>query len=101
MKREPRTVPPARSRNTRERATGDYVDAGRHTGAVIYGDARCVEHDGRKFDDAYPDAAGGGVCVDHEIVSEQSATDDVFLDGTRAKSVCQLHQSAGADYSAE
>src|SRR5882724_8657142 len=73
MKREPRTIPPARSRYTRERAAGDYVDAGCFAGAVLHGNARRAEHDRREFDNAHPHVAGGRLRFDNEIFSEQSA----------------------------
>src|SRR4029077_94938 len=95
MKREPRTIPPARSRYPRERAAGDYVDARRYAGALVYGNARCVEHDGWKFDDAHSHAAGGGVRFDNEILSQQSAAYDVLVNCRRSKSFHELHQSAG------
>src|SRR6516162_1105935 len=75
MKREPRTIPPARSRYTRERAAGDHVDAGRILGVVVYRDAGCAEYDGREFDDAPPHVAGSGISFGDEIFSKQSSTD--------------------------
>jgi len=101
MKREPRTIPPARSRYPRERAAGDYVDACRHAGAVVHRDARRVEHDGREFDDAYPHAAGGGIRFDNKIFSEQSAAYDVLVNGAWPQSLHQLHQPAGKNHPAK
>ena len=95
MKREPRTIPPARSRYTRERAAGDYVDARRFAGAFVHGDAQRAEYDGWKFDDAYPHAPGIGVRFDNEIFSEQSAAYDVLVDCGWPQSLHQLHQPAG------
>src|SRR5690349_24165126 len=101
MKREPRTIPPARSRYPRERAAGDYVDARRHAGAVVHGDARRVEHDGWEFDNAYPNAAGGGIYFGDEIFSEQSAAYDVLVNCGRPQSLHQLHQPAGKNHPAK
>src|SRR5215831_5050264 len=75
MKREPRTIPPARSRYPRERAAGDHVHVGRFVRAVVYRDAGCAEYDGREFNDAHPHVAGSGISFGDEIFSEQSATD--------------------------
>ena len=41
----------------------------RYAGAVVHGDARRVEHDGWKLDDAHPHTSGGGICFNHEIFS--------------------------------
>jgi len=101
MKREPRTIPPARSRYPRERAAGDYVDAGRYAGALIYRDARCLEHDGWEFNNAYPHATRSGICFGDKIFSEQSAAYDVLVNGSRPQSLHQLHQPAGKNYPAK
>ena len=101
MKREPRTIPPARSRYTRERAAGDYVNACRHAGAFVHRNARRAEYDGWQFDDAHPHIAGGWVRFNYEILSEQSSADDLLVDCCRSKGLHQLHQPAGTDHSAE
>lgn len=101
MKREPRTIPPARSCYSRERAAGDYVHARCHAGAVVHGNARRVEYDGRQFDDAHPDASGGGVRFHHEIFSEQSAANDVLANTRWSESFHQLHQPAGTNHPAK
>src|SRR6266498_1561523 len=101
MKRESRTIPPARSRYTRERAAGNYVHARRHTRAVVYRNARRLEHDGRKFDDAHPHLAGSRIRFGDEIFPEQSAVDDMFPYPGRSESFHQLHQSAGTNHPAK
>src|SRR2546423_714826 len=101
MKREPRTIPPARSRYTRERAAGDYVHARCFAGAVVHGDARRAEYDRWKFDNAHPHVAGGWLRFDNKIFSKQSAIDDLLVDCGRSESLHQLHQPAGTDHSAK
>src|SRR6266478_7560374 len=97
MRREPGTISPARSRDPRERAAGDNVDAGRLAGAFIYGHEGCAQHDGRKSYYAYPDFAGSRLRLDHKIISQQSSSNHLLADRGRSESIYQLHQSAGAN----
>src|SRR5437016_5294361 len=100
MKREPRTIPPARSRYPRERAAGDHVHAGRPAGALLYRDARRAEYDRWQSDHAHANAAGSWICLDHQILSQQPAADHLLADDNRQESLHQLHQPAGENHPA-
>jgi hypothetical protein len=101
MKREPRTIPPARSRYPRERAAGDYVDARRHTRALVYRNARRPEHDRWESNNAYSHTSGGGIRSGDKIFSKQSAAHNLLPDHRRPQSLHQLHQPAGKNHPAK
>src|ERR1043165_3408586 len=95
MKRESTSLFTARSRYTRERAAGDYVDAGRRARVVVYRTARRPSNDRRESYHPYTHLAGGGVCFSDEIFSKQSAAHHLFANTRRKEGVHELHQFAG------
>src|SRR6516162_3393464 len=101
MKREPRTVPSAGSRDPRERAPRNHVDAGSLACPVVHGDARRAGDDGRKSYDAHPHAPGSRLHLGDQIISEQSATDNLFADCDRQEGFYFVYQPAGENHSAD
>src|SRR5260370_13564456 len=100
MRREPGTIYSARSRDPVARAVGDYVNASRLTGVVLYRHAGYAQHDRRKSYDPYPHFAGSRLCFNHQILSQQSPANHLLADPGRSESIYQLHQSAGTNHPA-
>src|SRR5207244_12412341 len=77
MKREPRTIPPARSRYPRERAAGDHVHVVRPAGALLYRDARRAEYDRWQSDHVHANSAGSWICMNDQILSKEPAENNM------------------------
>src|SRR2546426_5845215 len=101
MKREPGTIPAARSCYPRERTAGNHVNACRHARTVVYRDARCPQHDGWQSNHAHPHLAGSRLHLNLQVLPEQSSAHYVLAHALWQESVYGLHQSPGANHSAE
>lgn len=91
MRREPGTIPPARSSDTREGPTANHVVAGGESGNVFYGNPGHLADDRWEPERSSADPSGGGIRGRDEDVPERAAAHDLRVDGGGQESVRAVH----------